>query len=106
MNKVAAIRFKFVYLDSPESQRRMTMAYGRIFDLARKRLTLASSSTPEYIGSNGRIPDSGGSSRKAQGKEDNHISDVPSRQDPSGEVWEGMENKRQVTHGIITRKGD
>ncbi len=71
MNKIAAIRFKFVYVESPDSQRRVNMAYGRIFELARRKLTLESVSTQEYINSNGRILDSGGSSRKAQGKEDN-----------------------------------
>jgi hypothetical protein len=109
MKKIAPIRFKFVYMDSPESQRRMTIAYGRIFELARKKLVLESLSTLEYINSNEAergISDTRGSSGKIEGQEDHYLPDVPGGKNPSGEVWESMADKQPVTYGIVTRKGD
>lgn len=109
MKKIAPIRFRFTYVDSPESQRRMTIAYGRIFELARKRLALESSSTSEYINSNGTkrgISNTGRGSGETEGQEDYHLSDVPSGQNSSGEVWESLADQQQVTYRIISRKRD
>ena len=85
------------------------MAYGRIFELARKRLALELLSTSEYIDSNGTkrgISDSGGSCGETEGKENHNLPDVSGRENPGGEVWESMADKQQVTYGVVPRKGD
>ncbi|TSC84479.1 MAG: hypothetical protein G01um101416_1066 [Microgenomates group bacterium Gr01-1014_16] len=109
MKKISPIRFKFVYVNSPESQRRVTLAYGRMFELARKRLVLESLSTPEYIKNNGGqrgVSDTGGGGRAVEGEKDNHLSDVPGREDSGGEVWESVADKQPIVYGFVPRKGD
>lgn len=109
MKKIAPIRFRFTYVDSSESQRRVNIAYGRIFELARKRLALDFQSTQEYIDSNGAkrgLSNTGGSGGQVEGQKDYNLSDVPSGQNSSGEVWESLADKQPATYGIVSRKGN
>ena len=109
MNKIAGMKFKYKYLNSEESPRRLEMAYVKIFQLALKRIKLESLSTIEYINGNGGergISNTGGGGRETEGKKDNHLPDVPGGQDSGSEVWTGVEDKQPITYGIIPRKGD
>ncbi len=109
MNKIAGMKFRYKYLNSEESPRRLEMAYGKIFQLALERIKLESLSTIEYINGNGGkggISDTRGSGREVEGEEDNHLPDVPGGQDSGSEVWTGVADKQPITYGFIPRKGD
>ncbi|OGC91816.1 hypothetical protein A2876_04620 [Candidatus Amesbacteria bacterium RIFCSPHIGHO2_01_FULL_48_32b] len=109
MNKIAGMRFKYKFLNNEESSRRMEMAYGKIFQLALERIRLELLSTLEYTNGNGGkggISNTRGSCRPTQSQKDYHLPNVPSRQDPGSEVWEGMADKQSVIYGVVSRKGD
>jgi len=109
MNKIAGMKFKYKFLNSEESARRLDMAYGKIFQLALERIKLEPLSTLEYTNGNGGergISNTGGGGRETEGKKDNHLPDVPGGQDSGSEVWESMADKQPVTYGFIPRKGD
>lgn len=38
MKRVAPVKIKFVYVDAPDNQKRLEMAYNRIFEIARQNL--------------------------------------------------------------------
>jgi len=109
MNKIAGMKFKYKFLNSEESARRLEMAYGKIFQLALERIKLESLSTIEYISSNGAergVSNTGGGGRAVEGEEDNHLPDVSSGENSSSKVWESVADKQSITYGIIPRKGD
>ena|SRR3989344_4809407 len=107
MKRIAPIYLKFVYTETEESKRRVSMAYARIFELARKKMAIASSSTEEYIEHNGSgVPDARGSGRNDEGQSDYNLPDVPGRKDTGCEIRKDVEDKQYADVAVVTRKGD
>ncbi len=105
MRKIAALKIEYTYTDNEDSEARMDRFYKwlvnkAIDNLLEKQKTIDNNSTQKYTGDNGqsrRISNTRGSSQDTQSQKDHNLQDVPSRQAPSCEVWQGLENKQQQT---------
>lgn len=109
MNKIAPVRFKFVYEETAESERRVRLAYARIFELARQKMSLDYQSTQEYINSNGdkrRVLDTRGSSPATESQSHYSLSDVPSGENTSDQIWQSVAGEQSVINSASPRKGD
>lgn len=103
MRGITPITFSFVYLDKPDSKRRLADAYARIFRQAWKNI-IDKQSTQKYTRNKydksietGRISDHRGSSRDTQSDESYLVPNGTEGQNTSREVRESMENKLKTS---------